>query len=79
MRILYVLSTGTNDATRATIPIHLAVNGSIEIGDETSILLAGDGTDFVREGAIDKTVGVGVPPMAELFEKVRKHNVPVYV
>jgi hypothetical protein len=34
MRILYLASSGTSDPTRASIPLHLAVNGSIEIGHE---------------------------------------------
>ena len=79
MRVLYILSSGTADPTKASLPVHLAVNGSIEIGDEPSILLAGDGTSLLTGGAIDGAEGVGVPPMRELFEKVRKHNVPVFV
>jgi predicted peroxiredoxin len=79
MRILYVLATGTTDPTRGSLPIHLAVNGSIENGDEPAVFLAGDGTQYAAAGAIDAAEGVGLPPMAELFEKIRKHNVPVYV
>ena len=79
MRILYVLTSGTSDATKASLPLHLAVNGSQEIGDEPSIFMAGDGTEFVAEGAVDAAEGVGVPPMRELFAKIRQHEVPVFV
>lgn len=79
MRVLYMVTTGTADATKASIPVHLAVNGSVEVGDEASILLAGDGTEWVKAAARDGAAGLGVPPMAELFAKVRQHEVPVYV
>ena len=79
MRILYILTTGTADATKASLPVHLAVNGSVAIGDEPAIFMAGDGTEFLTGTAIDEAQGVGVPRMAELFEKVRDHNIPVHV
>ena len=79
MRILYVLTSGTSDPTKASLPLHLAVNGSQEIGDEPSIFMAGDGTEFVAEGAVDAAEGVGVPPMRELFAKIKQHEVPVFV
>jgi predicted peroxiredoxin len=79
MRILYTLTTGTADPTKASLPVHLAVNGSHENGDEVAILMAGDGTEYVFAGAIDGAEGVGVPPLAELFTKVRDYAIPVYV
>ena len=79
MKVLYVLTSGRADATKASLPLHLAVNGSKEIGDDAIILMAGDGTEFVAAGAIEATEGVGVPPMRELFTKVRQHAIPVFV
>ena len=79
MRVLYTLTTGTGDATKASLPLHLAVNGSAAIGDEPSIFIAGDATAYVLGDAIDRAEGVGVPPMRELFEKIREHAVPVFV
>jgi predicted peroxiredoxin len=79
MRILYILTSGTADPTKASLPVHLAVNGSTEIGDEPAIFMAGDGTEFLSENAIDQAQGVGVPSMRELFDKVRHHEIPVYV
>jgi predicted peroxiredoxin len=79
MKVLYTLTTGTADPTKASLPIHLAVNGSHENGDETAILMAGDGTEYLAVGAIDAAQGVGVPALAELFTKVRGYEVPVYV
>ena len=79
MHILYILTTGAADATKASLPVHLAVNGSVAIGDEAAIFMAGDGTEYLTGKAIDEAQGVGVPSMAELFEKVRQHNIPVHV
>ena len=79
MKILYTLTTGTADPTKASIPIHLAVNGSQEVGDDVTIVLAGDGTELLASNAIETTEGVGVPPMRELFAKVREHEIPVHV
>jgi len=79
MRLLYVLSSGTADATNASLPLHLAVNGSIEVGDQPELLMAGDGTEFVVGDAIDKAQGLGVPSMRELFDKVLAHKIPVHV
>jgi predicted peroxiredoxin len=79
MRILYTLATGTADPTKASLPVHLAVNGSHENGDDVAILMAGDGAEYVLAGAIDGAEGVGVPPMSELFTKVRDYEIPVYV
>ena len=79
MRLLYLASSGTSDPTRASIPIHLAVNGSVEVGQEAGILLAGDATELLRADAREQLEGIGLPPMRELFAKVRQHEVPVYV
>ena len=79
MRLLYTLTTGTKDPTKASLPVHLAVNGSVANDDEPAIFLAGDGTEWVDAAAIDAAEGIGVPPMRELFEKVKQHEVPVFV
>lgn len=79
MRFVYLTATGAGDATRATVPFHLAVNGSAEVGHDTAIVLAGDATELVAGDAADHVEGLGVPPLRELLAKVRDHNVPVYV
>lgn len=79
MKVVYALSTGAGDPTKASLPLHIAVNGSHENGDEVTIVLAGDGTEFVNAAAIENAQGLGLPPMAELFAKVRDYEIPVYV
>lgn len=79
MRCLYLVSSGPADPTRASIPFHLAVNGSLEVGQEPGLVLAGDATEFVLPGTLDAAEGLGLPPLRELFAKVKEHGVPLYV
>lgn len=79
MRILYFASSGSSDPTRASIPLHLAVNGSVEIGHEVSVVLGGDATELLQPGLVESLEGVGLPPMRELLAKARAHEIPVYV
>jgi predicted peroxiredoxin len=79
VRITYFVSAGTSDATRASIPLHLAANGSIEVGQQTSIVLGGDATELLLDDNVDRMEGVGVPPVRELLAKLQDHAVPVYV
>jgi predicted peroxiredoxin len=79
MHVLYMATNGPSDATRASIPLHLAVNGSVEAGQTTSVVLAGDATELLKRSARDTIEGLGVPPMRELFAKARHHELPIYV
>lgn len=79
MRIVYLVSSGAADATTASVPIHLAVNGSLEVGQQPEIVLAGHAADIIIGENPQTLQGVGVPPMRDLLEKVRDHQVPVYV
>lgn len=79
MKITYFASAGTADATRASIPLHLAANGSIEVGQETSIILGGDAAELILADNAETLEGVGVPPMRDLLAKLRDHEVPVFV
>ena len=79
MKILYIASSGSADPTRASIPFHLAANGSAEIGSDVGLVLAGDATEFVRPGALDSVEGLGLPPARELFSKAQQHAIPIYV
>ena len=79
MKITYFASAGTSDPTRASIPLHLAANGSVEIGQETAIILGGDAAELLVGDALERVEGVGVPPARELVAKLRDHAVPVFV
>ncbi len=79
MQVLYMATTGSSDATRASIPLHLAVNGSVETGHAVGVVLAGDATELLKREARDSVEGVGVPPLRDLFAKARQHDIPIYV
>jgi predicted peroxiredoxin len=79
MQTLYLTTVGSSDPTRASIPFHLAVNGSLEVGHETRVVIVGDATELLKATVRDSLEGVGVPPVRDLFAKARDHDVPVYV
>jgi predicted peroxiredoxin len=79
MKLLYIVTKGVDDATLASVPLHIAANGSLEVGQEVSVVLAGDATDLVIGENAESVEGVGVPPLRELLNKLGEHRVPVYV
>lgn len=79
MNFVYFVTRGAADPTNASLPLHLAANGSLEVGHETAVVLAGDATEIVVGDHIEQLEGVGVPPMRELLAKLREHAVPIYV
>ena len=79
MRILYLATTGAADPTRASLPLHIAANGSVEAGQECAVALVGDATELVARATADRVEGVGVPPARELFQKLLDNQVPVFV
>ncbi|MCA1708115.1 MAG: hypothetical protein LC808_34505, partial [Actinobacteria bacterium] len=74
MKFLYWATTGTSDATKASIPLHLAVNGSVEVGQDVEIILAGDAADIILGDNAATMEGLGLPSMRELLEKVLAHK-----
>jgi len=79
VKTLYVATTGAADPTRASLALHVAANGSVEIGDEAAVVLMGDATELVAEETLNGLEGVGVPPARDLMAKLLEHAVPVYV
>ena len=79
MRILYLSTAGSADPTRASIPLHIAANGSIEAGQECALVLAGDATELASRETAERVEGVGVPPARELLRKLVDNEVPVFV
>jgi predicted peroxiredoxin len=79
MRVLYLTTSGTGDPTRASIPLHLAANGSLEAGQTPVVVLLGDASEIVIGDNADRIEGIGLPPLRELVAKLRDHEVPVYV
>ncbi len=79
MEILYIAASGQSDPTRASIPWHLAVNGSLEVGQSTGIVLAGDATEVLQPHVGNALEGLGIPPLRELIAKARDNAIPVFV
>ena len=79
MRILYLATTGPDDATKASLPLHIAANGSVEAGQDCAVALAGDAVELAKRAVAEGVEGVGIPPARELLNKLRDHEVPIYV
>ena len=79
MRLLYLATAGASDPTRASIPLHLAANGSVEVEQECVVLLLGDASELVSRNSARQIDGVGIPPARDLFQKLVDNRVPVYV
>src|SRR5436190_1108772 len=79
MNILYLATTGAGDPTKASIPLHIAANGSVEAQQECAVVLVGDATELVSQKTAERVEGVGVPPARDLFQKLLDNSVPVYV
>ena len=79
MRVLYVATSGAGDPTRASLPLHVAANGSVESKQECGVVLVGDATELVSRDTAVEVAGVGVPPALELLQKLVDNQIPVYV
>ncbi len=79
MKFLYIVTKGAGDPTGASLPLHMAANGSLEVGQEVAIIFAGDGAEVVLADNAETMQGVGVPSVKELLAKLADHQVPVYV
>jgi predicted peroxiredoxin len=79
VKFVYMVTTGSDDPTKASLPLHLAANGSVEVGHDTALIFAGDGTEILLGDNLDQMQGTGVPPVRELIAKLRDHSIPVHV
>lgn len=79
MKILYLATAGAADPTRASLPLHIAANGSVDQGQECAVALVGDGTELVSRENAERVEGIGIPPAKELLQKLLDNQIPVYV
>jgi predicted peroxiredoxin len=79
MKILYLAAAGPTDPTRASIPLHVAANGSVGEGQECAVVLVGDATELISREKAERVEGVGIPPAKELLQKLLDNRVPVFV
>lgn len=78
-KLLITTLTGPSDATRASIPFHIAVNGAAKNGTETAMALAGDASELLKPGVADTVRGVGVPPLADLLAGAKAAGIKLYI
>jgi predicted peroxiredoxin len=79
LKVLYLATSGGSDPTKASVPLHIAANGSVEVGQGCAVVLAGDATELVSRDVADRIEGVGIPPVRELLQKLVDNGIPVYV
>jgi predicted peroxiredoxin len=79
VKILYLATAGAADPTRASLPLHIAANGSVDQGQECAVVLVGDGTELASRELAERLEGVGIPPAKELLQKLLDNQVPVYI
>ena len=79
MKFVYMVTRGAGDPTAASVPLHMAANGSLEVGHEVAVLLAGDGAEIVIGDNAQTIEGVGVPPMRDLLAKLKDGGATVFV
>ena len=79
MKILYLAASGPTDPTRASIPLHIAANGSVGEGQECAVVLVGDATELISRETAERVEGVGIPPTKDLLQKLLDSRVPVFV
>jgi predicted peroxiredoxin len=77
--LLIVAATGPNDATRASIPFHIAANGAGPSNVEVAIAFAGDSIDLLKPDVSASVRGVGIPPLTDLLTKCAAQQVRFYV
>jgi predicted peroxiredoxin len=76
-RLLYVGTFGSDDPTRATMPL-VAASGALDAGHEPSIVLMGEAVYLGRDDVVDAIQGVGFPPLRQLVDKMLDYGVPIY-
>ena len=78
-KLLIVTSTGSQDPTRASVPLHIAANGAAPAGQACAVILTGDASDLLKPEVARGVRGMGIPPLADLLagstQKVIRLNV----
>jgi predicted peroxiredoxin len=77
--LLVTTAVSPGDATRASIPFHIAANGAGPTSTECGLVLMGDATDLVKKEISAGVRGVGVPPLSELLGACVERGLKFYV
>ena len=78
-QLLLVTATGPADATRASVPFHIAANGAGAAGIESAVVLAGDAVDLIKSEVAENVRGIGIPPLVDLLRGCLEKQIPIHV
>ncbi|MBI3734264.1 MAG: DsrE family protein [Chloroflexi bacterium] len=76
--ILYYGTHGTDDATAAVLPFHMA-KGALEAGHSVEISLIGEATYLMKDSVAREVKGVAVPNAAEIIAELAARGVKLTV
>ncbi len=76
-KLLYVGTFGSDDPTRATLPL-VGASGALDAGHEPGVVLMGEAVYLGNDDVVDALHGVGFPPLRQLMNKLLDHGVPFY-
>ncbi|TFZ03485.1 DsrE family protein [Ramlibacter rhizophilus] len=69
MRFLVHITCGPEQPTRAALAFFVA-RAAVEEGHETSVFLAGDAVQLLRDAVLDAAVGLGTGSLREHYDKL---------
>lgn len=78
-KLLITTTTGPDDPTGASVPLHIALNGAVKSGVDVGVAFAGDAAEILKPEVYKKVRGVGIPPMADLITGLAANKVHFYV
>ena len=77
-RILVVGTHGSNDPTRAAMPL-ITAQGALDAGHEPEVALLGEATYLMRPGLAAEVVAVAFGNVGDRMKALRASGVPFYV
>jgi predicted peroxiredoxin len=76
--LLFTSTFGSDDPTRATFAFVLAA-GAVEAGHDAQIVLLGEAVYLMKNTIAQHIQAVGLPALAEIFQKTIDYGIPVFV
>lgn len=77
--LMYVGTHGSEDPTRACMPLYLAVASVSEVGSPAIVHLRGDAVTLLSDDALATVAPIDMPPLRDLLAQAQEHAIPIYV
>ena len=77
-KILFNITNGTNNQTKASLGFMLA-RTAVEESHEVTVFLNADAVSLIRPPVLENLVGLGTGSLKEHFNVLKKARVPIYV